>query len=144
MSTAGLLLSVAACGGGDSDSGGGGSASEGGSLPDTIKIAGINPETGPAAFAGLSAEKGYELAIKEINEQKFLGDSTTLEVTFTDTKGEIPTAASELSTAIADQSVSAVFGSVSSQEAVAQSPLAQNAGLPIIYTQAGSRGCRDR
>ena len=100
----------------------------------------INPETGPAAFAGLSAEKGYELAVKEINEQKFLGENTTLEVTFKDTKGQIPTAASELSTAIADQGVSAVFGSVSSQEAVAQSPLAQNAGLPIIYTQAGSEG----
>jgi branched-chain amino acid transport system substrate-binding protein len=140
LSAAGLLLSVAACGGGDSDSGGGGSASEGGSLPDTIKIAGIEPETGPAAFAGLSAEKGYELAIKEINEQKFLGDNTTLEVSFTDTKGEIPTAASALSSAIADQTVSAAFGSVSSQEAVAQSPLAQNAGLPIIYTQAGSEG----
>jgi branched-chain amino acid transport system substrate-binding protein len=140
LSAAGLLLSVAACGGGDSDSGGGGSASGGGSLPDTIKIAGIEPETGPAAFAGLSAEKGYELAIKEINEQKFLGDNTTVEVSFTDTKGEIPTAASALSTAIADQTVSAAFGSVSSQEAVAQSPLAQNAGLPIIYTQAGSEG----
>lgn len=141
LSAAGLLLSVAACGGGDSDGGGGGGgSSEGGSLPDVIKIAGIEPETGPAAFAGLSAEKGYELAIKEINEQKFLGDNTTLEVSFTDTKGEIPTAASAVSTAIADQSVSAAFGSVSSQEAVAQSPLAQQAGLPIIYTQAGSEG----
>jgi branched-chain amino acid transport system substrate-binding protein len=138
LSTAGLLLSVAACGGGDG--GGGGSASEGGSLPDVIKIAGIEPETGPAAFAGLSAEKGYELAIKQINEEKFLGDNTTLEVSFTDTKGEIPTAASAVSTAIADQSVAAAFGSVSSQEAVAQSPLAQQAGLPIIYTQAGSEG----
>ena len=138
LSTAGLLLSVAACGGGDG--GGGGSASEGGSLPDVIKIAGIEPETGPAAFAGLSAEKGYELAIKQINEEKFLGDNTTLEVSFTDTKGEIPTAASAVSTAIADQGVSAAFGSVSSQEAVAQSPLAQQAGLPIIYTQAGSEG----
>src|SRR5215218_349795 len=135
LSTAGLLLSVAACGG---NSGGGDSGSEGGSLPDVIKIAGIEPETGPAAFAGLSAEKGYELAIKEINEEKFLGDNTTLEVSFTDTKGEIPTAASAVSTAIADQGVSAAFGSVSSQEAVAQSPLAQQAGLPIIYTQAGS------
>jgi branched-chain amino acid transport system substrate-binding protein len=140
LSAAGLLLSVAACGGDDSGGGGGGGSSSEGSLPDVIKIAGIEPETGPAAFAGLSAEKGYELAIKEINEQKFLGDSTTLEVSFTDTKGEIPTAASAVSTAIADQSVSAAFGSVSSQEAVAQSPLAQQAGLPIIYTQAGSEG----
>lgn len=140
LSAAGLMLSVAACGGSSNDNGGGGSSSGGGSLPDVIKIAGIEPETGPAAFAGLAAEKGYELAIKEINEQKFLGDNTKLEVNFTDTKGEIPTAASAVSTAIADKSVAAAFGSVSSQEAVAQSPLAQQAGLPIIYTQAGSEG----
>jgi branched-chain amino acid transport system substrate-binding protein len=61
-------------------------------------------------------------------------------VKFTDTKGEIPTAASAVSTAIADKTVAAAFGSVSSQEAVAQSPLAQKGGLPIIYTQAGSEG----
>jgi branched-chain amino acid transport system substrate-binding protein len=73
LSAAGLLLSVAACGGGSSNGGSGGGSS-GGSLPDTIKVAGIEPETGPAAFAGLSAEKGYKLAVKEINEQKFLGD----------------------------------------------------------------------
>jgi len=140
LSTAGLLLSVAACGGGSGSSGSGSGSSGGGSLPDTIKVAGIEPETGPAAFAGLSAEKGYKLAIKEINEQKYLGDKTKLEVNFTDTKGEIPTAASAVSAAIADKTVAAAFGSVSSQEAVAQSPLAQQAGLPIIYTQAGSEG----
>jgi len=143
LSTAGLLLSVAACGGGDSggdSGGGGGAASEGGSLPDVIKVVSINPETGPAAFAGLAAEKGYQLAVKEINEEKFLGENTTLELELKDTKGQIPTAASELSTVIADQSVAAVFGSVSSQEAVAQSPLAQQQSMPIIYTQAGSEG----
>ena len=138
---AGLMLSVAACGG-DSGGGtsGGGGGSDGGSLPETIKFVSINPETGPAAFAGLSAEDGFRLAVKEINEEGFLGENTTIEVEFKDTGGQIPTAASELSTAIADQSVSAVYGSVSSQEAVAQSPLAQQAGLPIIYTQAGSEG----
>jgi branched-chain amino acid transport system substrate-binding protein len=141
LSTAGLLLSVAACGGGSGSSSSGSSGgSGGGSLPATIKVAGIEPETGPAAFAGLSAEKGYKLAVSQINDQKFLGDKTKLEVNFTDTKGQIPTAASAVSTAIADKTVAAAFGSVSSQEAVAQSPLAQQAGLPIIYTQAGSEG----
>jgi branched-chain amino acid transport system substrate-binding protein len=141
LSTAGLLLSVAACGGGsDNSSSGSSGGSGGGSLPAVIKVAGIEPETGPAAFAGLAAEKGYKLAISQINDQKFLGDSTKLEVNFTDTKGQIPTAASAVSTAIADKTVAAAFGSVSSQEAVAQSPLAQQAGLPIIYTQAGSEG----
>jgi branched-chain amino acid transport system substrate-binding protein len=137
---AGLLLSVAACGDSGGGTSGGGGGSEGSSLPETINFVSINPETGPAAFAGLSAEDGFRLAIKEINEQGFLGENTTIEVEYKDTKGQIPTAASELSTAIADQTVSAVYGSVSSQEAVAQSPLAQQAGLPIIYTQAGSEG----
>jgi branched-chain amino acid transport system substrate-binding protein len=139
LSTAGLLLSVAACGGGSSSSGSSGGAS-GGSLPSTIKVAGTEPETGPAAFAGLAAEKGYKLAVKQINSQHFLGKSTTMDVTFTDTKGSIPTAASNVSAALADKTVSAVFGSVSSQEAVAQAPIAQKGGLPIVFTQAGSDG----
>jgi branched-chain amino acid transport system substrate-binding protein len=135
--TAGLLLSVAACGGGSSSSSSSGS---GGNLPDTIKVVGIEPETGPAAFAGLAAEKGYKLAVKEINDKHLLGSGVTIDLSFKDTTGQAATAASTLSQTIADKNVAAVFGSVSSQEAVAQSPLAQNAGMPIIYTQAGSEG----
>lgn len=115
------------------------SAAAGGGLPATINVVSINPQTGPAAFAGLAANKGYDLAIKEINDSKFLG-STTLTFSKVDTKGDIKTAASSASTAIADKNVSAIFGSVSSQEAIAMSPLVQQAGLPTIYTQAGSDG----
>jgi branched-chain amino acid transport system substrate-binding protein len=143
----GVVLSVAACsssggsgGSGSSGTSGATGGSSGGSLPSTVKIVGTEPETGPAAFAGLSAEKGYKLAVKQINDQHFLGSGTKIDVSFKDTKGQIPTAASEVSAAIADKSVAAVFGSVSSQEAVAQSPLAQKAGMPIVYTQAGSDG----
>jgi branched-chain amino acid transport system substrate-binding protein len=136
----GVVLTVAACGGGGGSNSSSASTGSGSNLPATINVAGIEPETGPAAFAGLAAEKGYKLAVKQINEQKFLGSNTKLNATFTDTKGQIPMAASAVSTAIADKTVSAAFGSVSSQEAVAQSPLAQKAGLPIIYTQAGSDG----
>lgn len=136
---AGVVLSLAACGGGSSNSSSSGS-SGGGALPSTIKIVGSEPETGPAAFAGLSAEKGYKLAVKQINDQHFLGKNTTIDLSFQDTKGQIPTAAATISSALADKSVSAAFGSVSSQEAVAQSPIAQKGGLPIVYTQAGSDG----
>lgn len=115
------------------------SSTTSGGLPATINVVSINPQTGPAAFAGLAANKGYDLAIKEINDTKFLG-STTLTLSKVDTKGDIKTAASSASTAIADKSISAIFGSVSSQEAVAISPLVQQAGVPTIYTQAGSDG----
>lgn len=137
---AGVVLSLAACGGGGNSNSSSGSSGGSGSLPSTIKVVGSEPETGPAAFAGLSAEKGYKLAVKQINDQHFLGQNTTMDVTFNDTKGDIPTAASLVSSTLADKSVSAMFGSVSSQEAVAQSPIAQKGGLPIVYTQAGSDG----
>ncbi|MET8052926.1 MULTISPECIES: ABC transporter substrate-binding protein [unclassified Streptosporangium] len=133
----GSLLALAACGGGADD---GAAATKGsGGLPATITVVSTNPTTGVVAFAGSSANKGYELAVKEINDSKFLGD-TTIQLKFVDTKTEPQTAAKEATSAIADKSVSAIFGSVSSNEAVAQAPLAQKSGLPVIFTQAGSDG----
>ena len=129
------LLTLAACGGGDSDS-----ASAGGDgLPDEIKVISVNPTTGVVAFAGESANKGYELAVKEINDTDFL-DGTTIALDFADTKSEPQTAAQEMTKASSDPSYSAIFGSVSSQEAVTMSPLAEKQKVPTIYTQAGSDG----
>lgn len=129
------VLGLSACG---SVSGGGGpQASD--ELPDTIKVVSINPTTGVVAFAGEAANKGYELAIKEINEQDYL-EGTTIEIDYVDTKSEPQTAAQEMTKATAGGEVSAVFGSVSSNEAVAMSPLAEQRQMPTIYTQAGSDG----
>lgn len=134
--TAGLLVGVTACG---SDGGSGGEAPAAAGIPATIKVVSINPTTGVVAFAGEAANNGYKLAVKEINASGLLGTSK-IELSFTDTKSEAQTAASAISTAIADKSMAAVFGSVSSNEAVAMSPLAQKEGIPVIYTQAGSAG----
>lgn len=128
------LLSLTACG---SSSTSGGSA---GGLPSTIKVDGIIPLTGPLAFVGTSAQKGYELAIDQINSQHYLGSGTTMKISWDDTKSTAQPAASATSAAVADKSVTAAFGSVASDEAVAQSPIAQKGGLPIVYTQAGSDG----
>jgi branched-chain amino acid transport system substrate-binding protein len=140
MVAAGALITLAACSSGSS--GGSSGAATGGdtsNLPATIKVVSTNPTTGVVAFAGNAANKGYDLAVKEINEQKFLGNST-IQLEKADTKSTAATAAQVATTAIGDKSVAALFGSVSSNEAVAQSPLAQKAGVPIIYTQAGSDG----
>ncbi|NJC71853.1 ABC transporter substrate-binding protein [Planosporangium thailandense] len=130
--TAGVLLSMTACGGSHAPASGKG-------LPAEIKLVSVNPTTGVVAFAGASANKGYQLAVKEINDSGLLGGSK-IKLELKDTKSEPQTAASALTSAISDRDVAAVFGSVSSTEAVAMSPLAQKQGMPIVYTQAGSHG----
>jgi branched-chain amino acid transport system substrate-binding protein len=142
MVAAGAVIALAACTSGGASGGTGGGATGGastGNLPANITVVSTNPTTGVVAFAGAAANKGYDLAVKEINAQKFLGN-TTLTLNKVDTKSTPATAAQVATTAIADKSVAAIFGSVSSNEAVAESPLAQKAGIPIIYTQAGSDG----
>ena len=143
MVAAGAVIALAACSSSGGTSGGSGGAATGGAsagnLPASITVVSTNPTTGVVAFAGSAANKGYDLAVKEINAQKFLGN-TTLTLSKVDTKSTPATAAQVTTTAIADKSVATIFGSVSSNEAVAQSPLVQKAGMPIIYTQAGSDG----
>jgi branched-chain amino acid transport system substrate-binding protein len=136
VASAAVLSVAVACGSSDDSSGG---SSSGKGLPSTIKVVSVNPTTGVVAFAGVAANKGYELAVKQINDQKFLGD-TKLELSESDTKSEPQTAAQVTTQAITDKGVSAIFGSVSSGEAIAMSPLVQKQGLPTIYTQAGSDG----
>ena len=76
--------------------------------------------------------------MKEINDQKFLG-YTTLTLSKSTPRAPRDRGPGDHQ-AITDMSVSAIFGSVSSSEAVAMSPLVQKEGLPTIYTQAGSDG----
>lgn len=131
------LIVLAGCGA----AGPGGAGPTGGSgLPDTVRLMVSAPLTGPAAFAGTEAEKGYELAVEEINESGFLGEGVTLEIDVKDTQASVQKAASDFTAAVADPEISAVLGSLSSGEAVAQSPIAENQKMPVVYIQAGSPG----
>jgi branched-chain amino acid transport system substrate-binding protein len=127
---------LAACGDGSDDVASPGS---GGGLPDTVKILSATPLTGAPAFAGQSQLEGVQLAVDEINETGYLG-STKIEVQSEDTAATAQTAASLVSTAVGDDSISAVVGSVLGSDAVAQSAIAQAQGLPIVYTEAGAEG----
>jgi branched-chain amino acid transport system substrate-binding protein len=130
-----LALAAAGCG----STGGGVATSGEQGLPDTIRITATLPTSGVMAFAGGGAVDGYRLAVEEINDTDFLG-TTDIELDEVDTKGEASVAAQAMTKAIKDSSVSAVFGSVASNDAIAQSALAQKQGMPVIYTQAGSDG----
>ena len=91
-----LAVGLAACSSpGDSSSSGGGGGGGGGGegLPDTVKLMSINGLTGPVAFAGTNAQKGYDLAIEQIEADGLLGD-TTIEIDYRDSAASPQEAAS--------------------------------------------------
>lgn len=128
---------LAACGGGTDEAA---SAGGEGEVANEINLSGIFDTTGPIAYAGVGASKGIQLAIKEIEEQGFLGDDVTLNYSEIDTANEIERATSEVNRALSDDSINAIFGPVASQQAAAVAPMAEDAGVPIIFNQAGSEG----
>ena len=132
------VFGTAACGSTDESS-----ASTGdGGIADTVTIAQVQDQTGPVAYAGVGAKEGAELALEEINEQGFLGDGVTVELEEYDTGGEIERAASEMSKAMADSSISAIIGPTQSQQAATVAPLVGREEVPTVFTQAGAEGVR--
>lgn len=128
------VLATVACGGGAAgDSGGGG-------IEKTIKIAQVQDQTGPIAYAGLGASEGAELAIEEIEKQGFLGDGVKIELQKLDTAGEIERASSEMNKAMGDRDVDAIIGPAATQQAATVAPLVGRQKVPTVFTQAGGEG----
>lgn len=129
------LFGLAACGsGGDTVA-----SSDDGGLPSEIKIVAIRDKTGPVAYTGNAANKGSQLAVEQINNERFLGD-TKLVLEERDTAGKAQTAASMVTAAIQDKSYAAILGPVASDQAAAASALVGRGKMPIIYTQSGADG----
>ncbi|MTD13415.1 ABC transporter substrate-binding protein [Nakamurella sp. YIM 132087] len=134
------MVGLTACGTGSSaESGGGASAAPATGLPSVVKVVATTPSTGVIAYAGVAANQGFEMAVKEINEQKFLGD-TTIDLTLQDTQAKSQIAATFVSQAVANKEISAIFGAPEGSSAQAQAPVAQQGKIPIIFTQAGVPG----
>ena len=69
VAVAAVLSVAAACG-----SDGGSARPSGGELPATVKVVSIERRDRPRRLRGpVRRNKGYDLAIKEINDQEFLG-----------------------------------------------------------------------
>jgi branched-chain amino acid transport system substrate-binding protein len=130
-----LTLVASACS--TSSKGGGGGGSKGG-LSGTINVTSIQDLTGAVGSVGIATENGMKLAEDEVNNNGMLG-SAKLNITFKDTQTTQAQSVS-LATQTVSGNVTAIFGPVSSQEAVAVAPIIQSAKVPTIYTQAGSQG----
>lgn len=108
-------------------------------LPSEIRLISVDSMTGPAGFAGVVAENGSKIAVDEINETGYLGEGVTLTVDVYDDATNPDQGTTEFAKAIKED-VPLVFGSVTSGVAVAQAPLAEAEGKPVVFTQAGSPG----
>lgn len=105
-------------------------------LPSNINVLVTGDVTGVSALGLHYQRAGITLAMNEINDQKYLGD-TKFSLTVQDTATTAATAASLISQAAANPKVTVVFGPVTSSEDAAQSPIAQKAKLPIIFQGPG-------
>jgi len=137
-SAAALALVASACSpsesGSDSGSGDGG-------LSGTIDVLAIQDLTGPVGSVGIATSNGMKLAEKQVNDSGMLGEAK-LKIRYEDTETKADQAVSLMSSAVSTD-VTAIFGPVSSQEAVAVAPIGQTAKIPTIFTQAGSKGVVD-
>ena len=130
---AALALVATACSPSDS----GGSSSDSG-LSGTVDVTSIQDLTGAVGPVGISTQNGMKLAEKQINDSGMLGDAK-LKISYQDTQTKGDQAASLMSSAVSTKAT-AIFGPVSSQEAVVVAPIGQSAKVPTIFTQAGSDG----
>jgi branched-chain amino acid transport system substrate-binding protein len=132
-SAAALALVATACSPSDS----GGSSGDSG-LSGTVEVTSIQDLTGAVGPVGISTQNGMKLAEKQINDSGMLGDAK-LKISYKDTQTKSDQAGSLMSSAVSTD-VTAIFGPVSSQEAVVVAPIGQSAKIPTIFTQAGSEG----
>ncbi|GAA1506012.1 ABC transporter substrate-binding protein [Nocardioides humi] len=127
-------MTAAACG-----SDGGSTGTQGDGLPDVVKVVSINDQTGQVSFAGIPATRGAQVAIDEINDTKFLGD-TTIDVEYLDSASAPQTAASLATQAVAGRKYSAILGGILTTEAFTVAPIAEKAKVPVIFTQSNGEG----
>jgi branched-chain amino acid transport system substrate-binding protein len=111
-------------------------------LPATVNIGAIFALSGAASVYGLSQQAAVNLAVQQINDWHYLGDSTTLAVQFEDSAGDAKQAINAMTKLTGDASIVAVEGPTLSSEAVAADPVAQDAGVPVLGVSNTATGLR--
>jgi len=102
-----------------------------------IKIGLVGELTGPWAYSGTGQLEGIRFAVEKINrEGGVLGRN--IEVIVTDSKGDPSEAVTLFRRLVEVDKVSAAIGGLSSSVAIALSPEADKAGVPIIMSWAAS------
>lgn len=109
-------------------------------LPGEITVAAVEDLTGVNAIFGLPIQRGIDLAVKQINEQKALGDGATLKVRYADAGSDTGQAVSLMAGLAGEPNVAAILGPTTSTQAVAADPAAQKVGMPVVASSNTADG----
>ncbi|WP_331235537.1 ABC transporter substrate-binding protein [Natronorarus salvus] len=93
--------------------------------------------SGFASLYGDEAERGYELAVEEINEDGGI-DGEDVEVIARDTEGDADTAIRQMTSLIEEEGVDGLFGLDSSGVAQAMAPQVAEQQVPLMVTHAAT------
>lgn len=112
-------------------------------LPAVITLGAVHDLSGATAVYGTSIKKGIDLAIKQINEQKYLGDGVTIKVSYEDAAGDPKQAIAAFEKLTADSNITAILGPTLSSEAKSADPVAQEAKVPVVASSNTASGITD-
>ena len=109
-------------------------------LPAEITLGAVHDLSGATAVYGTAIQKGIDLAVKQINQQKYLGEGVTLKVTYEDAAGDPKQAIAAFEKLTADKNITAILGPTLSSEAKSADPVAQEAKVPVIASSNTATG----
>lgn len=107
-----------------------------GAQQEPIRIGAIIPLTGPAGVSGQAMQKGYQLALDEINRQAVLG--RRIELIVEDDKGDPATGAAAYLKLVTRDRVNAVIGGLASNVSIAIAGQAIQRPTLMAWTGAAS------
>jgi len=111
-------------------------------LPETVTLGAIFGLSGPIAVYGGPQQNSVMLAVSEINESGYLGESE-LVVIFEDSQGGAEGAINAMTKLVEEDGVVAVIGPTLSTEAFAADPIAQENGVPVMGVSNTASGITD-
>jgi branched-chain amino acid transport system substrate-binding protein len=117
----------------------GGTTAAASTLTGQIKIGAIATLTGKNSPFGIAIKNGFDLAVEEMNNNKFLGGATIQLVTLDD-KGDKQEGISVMTKLLDQEKVVAVLGPTLSSTALAADPIAQQKGVPVLGTSNTANG----
>ncbi|HEY9068425.1 MAG TPA: branched-chain amino acid ABC transporter substrate-binding protein [Burkholderiaceae bacterium] len=109
------------------------------SVPDTMKIGVLAPQTGASALRGKDLVNGAQLAVDELNASGYTinGKPVKFELTTFDDKGDVE-AAKQGAQQLVDADVTAIIGPLNTPQAVPVMPIVAAKGTPQFFTATGA------